>query len=61
MPHFKLIEQLERDIRNQVVIDQMKRLDWKQKLWVYVNRHPIELAFAVAAIFWCTMIRIAFL
>jgi hypothetical protein len=36
--HFKLLAELERDIRNQVIIDQMKRLNRKQKLMVFANR-----------------------
>ena len=35
----KLIAQLERDIRNQVLIDRMKRLDWKGKLMVFARRY----------------------
>lgn len=49
MSHFKLLAEkllaeLERDIRNQVLIDQMKRLNRKQKLMIYVRTHIRQLA-----------------
>jgi hypothetical protein len=42
--HFKLLAELERDIRNQAVIDQMKRLNRKQKAMIYVRTHIRQLA-----------------
>ena len=44
MTHFKLIHQLERDIRNQVLIDSLKRLNRKQRTMVYLRRHALPIA-----------------
>lgn len=44
MTHFKLLAELERDIRNQVIIDQMKHLNRKQKAMIYVRTHIRQLA-----------------
>lgn len=58
-PPFKLIAELERDIRNQVVIDRMKRLTTKGKFMVFVHRHIWRLTILAAfswAIFWCFVI-----
>jgi hypothetical protein len=43
---------IERDIRNQQLIEQMKRLTRKGKLMVFFNRHRIPLIFATAAVVW---------
>jgi len=50
--HFKLIAELERDIRNQVVIDQMKRLSIGSRLKILLIRHRLPLVFAIAATLW---------
>jgi len=50
--HFKLIAELERDIRNQVVIDQMKRLSFKSRLKILLLRHRLLLVFAAVATLW---------
>jgi hypothetical protein len=51
---FKLITELQRDIRNQVVIDQMKKLTAKGKLMVYLNwfNRPAAIAALVTAVLW---------
>lgn len=48
----KLIDTLERDIRNQVVIDQLKRLNRKQKLMVLVHQNSRRAMIALAALIW---------
>jgi hypothetical protein len=48
MTRFKLLAELERDIRNQVVIDQMKHLTPRGKIMVQLRRYPIA-AVALAA------------
>ena len=56
---FKLIAELERDIRNQVVIDRMKCLTAKGKFMVFVHRHIWRLTILAAfswAIFWVFVI-----
>jgi len=50
--HFKLIAELERDIRNQVVIDQMKRLSFSSRIKILLLRHRLPLVFAAAAMLW---------
>lgn len=50
MTHFKLLAELERDIRNQVTINNMLRLNRKQKLMVQLRKHPLEYAAATAAL-----------
>lgn len=54
MTHFKLIDELERDIRNQVLIDNMLRLNRRQKLMVLAKRfnYPLALGALLSAIFW---------
>lgn len=47
-----LLTQLERDIRNQVVIDQLKRLNRKQKRMVLVHQNSRRVAGALSAIIW---------
>lgn len=46
----KLFDQLERDIRNQVVIDSFKRLNRKQKIMVQLRKHPFEYAALTASL-----------
>lgn len=48
----KLLDQLERDLRNQVLIDQMKRLNRKGKLMVYINRHKWNAIVMFSAAAW---------
>jgi hypothetical protein len=48
----KIARVIERDIRNQVVIDQMKTLNRKGKLMVLVRRHRIPLLFGAVALAW---------
>jgi hypothetical protein len=48
----KLFAALERDIRNQVVIDSLKRLNRKQKLMVQIHRHALHIVLFGCAIFW---------
>ena len=59
----ELIEQLERDIRNQVVIDSLKRLTRKQSIMIFIRRRRLTLTFAALALawtaFWCVLIGIA--
>jgi hypothetical protein len=55
MTHFKLIHQLERDIRNQVLIDSLKRLNRKQKIMVHLNRNGLRYAFGFCALFWMVL------
>jgi hypothetical protein len=55
MTHFKLIQQLERDIRNQVLIDSLKRLNRKQKIMVHLNRNSLRYAFGFCALFWMAL------
>jgi hypothetical protein len=50
--YFKLLQQIERDIRNQVVIDQMKRLNRRQKFMIAIRRHTILLASFALALLW---------
>jgi len=50
--HFKLIAELERDIRNQVVIDQMKRLSRLARLKIFMSRHRLSLFFLALAMIW---------
>ena len=52
MSQFKLIAELERDIRNQVVIDQMKRLPFGARLKILLLRHRLLFVFAAAATLW---------
>ena len=52
MTHFKLLTHLERDIRNQVIIDQMKRLNRRQRLMVTLRRNALNLAAAVLGLLW---------
>ena len=52
MSHFKLIAELERDIRNQVVIDQMKRLTPGVKCMIFARRYRLPLCFLVLAAAW---------
>ena len=52
MSEHKLIEHLERDIRNAVVIENMKRLDWKGRLRVHFNRNGFYYATAFCAAVW---------
>ena len=52
MTHFKLIAELERDIRNQVVIDRMKRLSRMQRMKVFLIRNRLPLFFLVLAAVW---------
>ena len=59
-PDHKLITALERDIRNQVVIDQMLRLNRKGKLMVLVHRvlrlnWGLTVAFLFCAAFWASL------
>lgn len=42
----KLFDALERDLRNQILIDGMKRLNWKGRLMVFFKRHGEQLLFA---------------
>ncbi len=55
MTHFKLIAELERDIRNQVVIDRMKRLSLGARIKIMMLRYhprlPLVLA-CIAATLW---------
>lgn len=61
MTHFKLLAELERDIRNQVVISQMLRLNRRQKLMVSLRRHGPAYFFLTAAVLWilacCTVLH----
>ncbi len=52
MTRFKLIAELERDIRNQVVIDLMKRLSRMQRMKVFLIRNRLLLFFLVLAAVW---------
>jgi len=54
MTHFKLIEQLECDIRNQVVIDQLKRLNRRHKLMVHIQRNAWRIVIGFSVMFWLT-------
>jgi hypothetical protein len=51
----KLIDTLERDIRNQVLIDNLKRLNRKQKIMVHLNRNGLIYAFGFCAMFWLAL------
>jgi hypothetical protein len=57
----KLLEQIERDIRNQVLFDQMKRLNRRQRLMVFLRRNSLVLAAATLGLLWilfcCTALR----
>jgi len=50
--HFKLIAELERDIRNQVLIDRMKRLSRPRRAQVFLIRNRIPLFFLSLATVW---------
>ncbi len=52
MTHFKLIAELERDIRNQVIIDQMKRLPFGARFKIFAIHYRLALVFLVAASLW---------
>src|SRR5882724_2385660 len=52
MSHFRLIAELERDIRNQVVIDQMKRLTPGVKFMIFARRYRPPLCFLALATAW---------
>ena len=52
MSHFKLIAELERDIRNQVLIDRMKRLSRPRRAQVFLIRNRIALFFLSLATVW---------
>ncbi len=52
MSHFKLIAELERDIRNQVVIDRMRRLSRLRRAQVFLIRNRISLFFLSLATVW---------
>ncbi len=54
MTHFKLIAELERDIRNQVVIDRMKRLSRLARLKVFLIRNRLLIFFSALATVWTT-------
>lgn len=55
-----LVKQLERDIRNQVVIDQMKKLNWKGKLMVQLYQIKRWHALALLLFLWIIAARAAF-
>jgi hypothetical protein len=48
----KLITTLERDIRNQVVIDRMRHLGRAARLHVFLRRYRVPLFFLAAATVW---------
>jgi hypothetical protein len=48
----KIASTIERDIRNQVVIDKLKRLNRKQKLMVYARTHIRQLALLLNFVIW---------
>jgi hypothetical protein len=48
----KLLGAIERDIRNQVLFDRMKRLNRRQRLMVFLRRNKIPLIAATAAAAW---------
>jgi len=50
--HFKLIAELERDIRNQVVIDRMRRLSRLRRAQVFLIRNRLPAIFLVLATVW---------
>ena len=52
MSHFKLIAELERDIRNQIVIERMKRLSRMQRMQVFLIRNRLLLFFLILAAVW---------
>lgn len=64
MTHFKLLQQLERDIRNQVLIDSLKRLpptplqgsgatgNRKEKPMNYLRRHALPIAATALSFLW---------
>jgi hypothetical protein len=54
----KLLDQIERDMRNAVVLNQMLKLNRRQKLMVHLKRINYILIFAIAfcLIFWITVI-----
>ena len=54
MSHFRLIAELERDIRNQVVIDNLKRLNRRQKIMVFVTRNGWRIVIGFTVLFWLT-------
>jgi hypothetical protein len=51
----KLLRNVERDLRNQRLIEQMKQLTPRGKLLVFINRHRIEIIFGFAAVLWTSM------
>jgi hypothetical protein len=51
----KLLRNVERDLRNQRLIEQMKQLTPRGKLLVFINRHRIEIIFGFAAGLWTIM------
>jgi hypothetical protein len=59
MSEYKLIQALERDIRNQVTIDRMKCLNRRQRLLVFWNRNCIGLLACLAMAAW-TLLSIWF-
>ena len=48
----KIASTVERDIRNQVTIDQMKKLNRKGKFMVLVNRHPFITGIIISLFLW---------
>lgn len=61
MTRFKLLEQLERDIRNQVLIDSFKRLNRKQRTMVFIRRNFAAITAILGMTIWIafciTMVR----
>jgi hypothetical protein len=57
MTHFKSTDELERDIRNQVLFDSMRRLNRRQKLMILAKRfnYPLALGALFCAIFWIVL------
>jgi hypothetical protein len=58
----KIARTIERDIRNQVVIDQLKRLNWKGRLMVFLQRYWLHHILFGCALFWmlfCLAVRAA--
>jgi hypothetical protein len=48
----KIVHTIERDIRNQVVIDRLKRITWKERLMVHLNDNGFAYGVSTCAIFW---------
>jgi hypothetical protein len=48
----KIVHEIERDIRNQVRINQMLKLNRRQKLMIYVRRNALNLAFLFLVAAW---------